>query len=159
MSIVPPAALHHTAFIVRDLEKAARALSASLGIGPWNVYTITPTECRVHGVASPFSFRVALTAVGGGNYELVSPLTGTSVYNEHLDQHGEGFHHTCLFYPTIEAVRAAKAELVRQGREVIQEASAGDAFEFAYIMFPEIGSVIEVLYLDGDQMPSPDMVI
>ncbi|TPW17180.1 MAG: lactoylglutathione lyase-like protein, partial [bacterium] len=122
MPITPPAALHHTAFIVRDLEKAARALSASLGIGPWNIYTIVPAESRVHGVAKPFSFRVALAAVGGGNYELVSPLTGPSVYDEHLARHGEGFHHTCLVYPTLEALKAAKAELVRQGREIIQEA-------------------------------------
>lgn len=159
MSIPAPAALHHTCFVVRDLESSARALSNSLGIGPWNVWTITPAESRVHGNVSPFSFKVALTAVGGGTYELVSPHTGTSVFDEHLEQHGDGFHHTCLVYPTLEAVRAAKAELLRQGREMIQEASAGDVFDFGYFMFPEIGSLIEVLYLDVAKLPPPEMVI
>jgi hypothetical protein len=37
MTMSSPAALHHTCFIVRDLEGTARALSASLGIGPWNI--------------------------------------------------------------------------------------------------------------------------
>jgi catechol 2,3-dioxygenase-like lactoylglutathione lyase family enzyme len=154
-----PAALHHTCFIVRDLEKAARALSNALGIGPWNVWTIAPTECRVRGKASPFSFRVAMATVGGGTYELVSPHSGETVYDEHLGTHGEGFHHTCLVYSSLEAVRAAKAALLAQGRELIQEASGGDVFDFGYFMFPEIGSAVEVLFLDPAKLPPPELVI
>ena len=121
--------------------------------------TIRPTTCRVHGEERPFSFRVALATVGGGTFELVTPHTGPSVYDEHLDAHGEGFHHTCLVYPTLEAVREAKAELRRQGREAIQEASAADAFEFAYFQFPEIGSAVEVLFLDAAMLPPPEAVV
>jgi hypothetical protein len=105
------AALHHTCFIVRDLESAAQTLSDTLGIGPWNVWTIEPAECRVHGEES------------------------------------------------LEAVRDAKAELLRQGRELIQEGSAGDIFDFSYFSFPEIGSAVELLYLDAAQLPPPAAVI
>jgi catechol 2,3-dioxygenase-like lactoylglutathione lyase family enzyme len=159
MTMPSPAALHHTCFLVRDLEGAAQALSDSLGIGPWNVWTIEPAECRVHGEESPFAFRVALAQVGGGTFELITPHTGRSVYDTHLEHHGEGFHHTCLVYPSLEAVREAKAELLRQGREMIQEASAGNIFEFCYFIFPEIGSVVELLYLDMAQLPPPEAVI
>jgi methylmalonyl-CoA/ethylmalonyl-CoA epimerase len=159
MTMPSPAALHHTCFLVRDLEGTAQALSDSLGIGPWNVWTIEPAECRVHGKESAFSFRVALAQVGGGTFELITPHTGTSVYDAHLENHGEGFHHTCLVYPTLGAVRAAKAELLRQGREMIQEASSGDVFDFAYFAFPEIGSAVELLYLDAAQLPPPELVI
>jgi catechol 2,3-dioxygenase-like lactoylglutathione lyase family enzyme len=159
MGIPTATALHHTCFLVRDLEGTAQRLADSLGVGPWNVFTIRPTASRVHGEERPFSFRVALATVGGGTFELVTPLTGPSVYDEHLAAHGEGFHHTCLVYASLAEVRAAKAELVRQGRELIQEASGGDAFEFAYFQFPEIGSAVEVLYLDPAQLPPPDGVI
>jgi catechol 2,3-dioxygenase-like lactoylglutathione lyase family enzyme len=159
MTMPAPAALHHTGFLVRDLEKTAQALSDSLGIGPWNVWTIEPVECRVRGRVSPFSFRVALATVGGGTFELITPHTGTSVYDDHLAKHGEGFHHTCIVYPTIEAVREAKAELLRQGREMIQEGSGGDVFDFSYFVLPEIGSTVELLYLDAAQLPAPEMVI
>jgi methylmalonyl-CoA/ethylmalonyl-CoA epimerase len=159
MTMPSPAALHHTCFLVRDLEGTAQVLSDSLGIGPWNVWTIEPAECRVRGQDSPFSFRVALATVGGGTFELITPHTGNSVYDEHLAEHGEGFHHTCLVYPTLEAVRAAKAELLRQGREMIQECSAGDVFGFGYFGFPEIGSAVELLYLDAAQLPPPEVVI
>jgi methylmalonyl-CoA/ethylmalonyl-CoA epimerase len=158
MTMPDAVALHHTCFIVRDLEGAARALSDTLGVGPWNVWTIEPAECRVHGEESHYSFRVAMAQVGGGTFELITPHTGKSVYDAHLENHGEGFHHTCLVYPSLEAVREAKAELVRQGRELIQEGSAGDVFDFSYFSFPEIGSAVELLYLDAAQLP-PESVI
>ncbi|NNF12807.1 MAG: VOC family protein [Gemmatimonadetes bacterium] len=154
-----PVALHHTCFVVRDLEAAARALSDSLGIGPWNVFTIEPERSTVRGVERQFSFRVALTEVGGGTYELITPHSGRSVYDEHLEQYGNGFHHTCMVYPTMEAVREAKAALLGDGRTMLQEWSGGDVFDFAYFEFPEIGSPIELLFLDPEQLPPPDAVI
>ena len=159
MTTATPVALHHTCFLVRDLEGTAQKLSDALGIGPWNIWTIAPAECRVHGQVSAFSFRVALATVGGGTFELITPHSGHSVYEEHLERHGEGFHHTCLFYPSLEAVREAKAELLRQGRELIQEGSGGDLFEFGYFRFPEIGSLVEVLFLDPSKLPAPEVVI
>lgn len=152
-------ALHHTCFLVRDLEAAAQGMADALGIGPWNIWTIAPTECRVRGQASLFSFRVALATVGGGTYELITPHSGRSIYDEHLEQQGEGFHHTCLVYPTLASVREAKAELRRQGRDPIQEGSGGEVFEFGYFRFPEIGALVEVLYLDAAQLPAPEVII
>lgn len=154
-----PAALHHTCFLVRDLETTAQQLSDALGIGPWNVWTIEPEQCAVRGQPSRFTFRVALTTVGGGTFELITPHSGRSVFDDHLENHGEGFHHTCLVYPSMEAVREAKAELRRQGREIIQEASTTDVFDFAYAAFPEIGSLVELLYLDASKLPPPEVVI
>jgi hypothetical protein len=160
MSLPAPAALHHTSFLVRDLEGTAQTLADSLGIGPWNVWTIEPVECRVHGRDSRrFSFRAALATVGGGTFELIAPHTGDSVYEEVLRDHGPGFHHICLTYPTLDAVRQAKAELLRQGREAILEARAGDVFDFTYFAFPEIGCPVELLYLDAKLLPPPEVVI
>jgi methylmalonyl-CoA/ethylmalonyl-CoA epimerase len=159
MSIPPAAALHHTCFLVRDVEATARRLAETLGIGPWNVWTIKPSICRVRGRDSAFSFRVALATVGGGTFELIEPTSGESVYTEHLARHGEGFHHVCLAYPSLEAVRAAKAELERQGLEMIQEAAGGEVFDFGYFMFPELGSAVELLYLDAAQLPPPELTI
>lgn len=154
-----PVALHHTCFLVRDLEKTAQQLSDALGIGPWNIWTITPAESSLHGQASPASFRIGLATVGGGTFELVTPHSGRSVFDEHLEKHGEGFHHTCLVYSSLDALREAKAELLRQGRELVQEASGGDVFALAYFRFPEIGSLVEILYLDPAQLPAPEVVI
>lgn len=159
MTVPSPVAIHHTCFVVRDLEKTARTMSKSLGVGPWNFWTIEPEVLRVRGKDARSSFRLALATVGGGTYELISPHKGSGLYDEHLDQHGEGFHHTCLAYPTMEAVRAAKAALIAEGRELIQEGGTAGLFEFAYFAFPEIGSAVEVLYLDAAKLPAPELVI
>lgn len=159
MSEPTSAVLHHTCFIVRDLEGAAQRMADSLGVGPWNIWTITPAESRLRGKASPMSFRVALAAAGGGNFELITPHSGRSALDEHLEASGEGFHHICMAYPTMAAAREAKAELLRQGRELIQEADAGEVFSFSYFRFPEIAASVEILYLDGSQLPPPERVI
>ena len=56
------------------------------------------------------------------------------------------------------AVREAKAALVAEGRQlVIQEANTGDLFD-AYFTFPEVGSLVETLFVDVENMPAPEAV-
>ena len=159
MPLPTPAAIHHTCFVVRDVVKTARVLSDALGIGPWNVWTLEPPEFKVGGESRKVSFRLALTTIGGGTYELVQPHAGASVFDEQLAKQGEGFHHTCLLYASADALQEVKAHLVRQGRRVTQEGRAGDIFEFVYLAFPEIGAAVELLYLDFAKMPPPEMVV
>ena len=114
-------------------------------------------ECRVRGQVSHFR-SVALATVGGGTYELVTPHGGRSVFDEHLEQHGEG---STIPVSSIksEGGSRSQAELRRQGREAIVETSGGEMFRVWYFRFPEIGSFVEVLYLDAAQMPAPEATI
>jgi hypothetical protein len=41
VTITESGTLHHTGFVVRDVEKTAAKLAES-GIGPWGVWTIEP---------------------------------------------------------------------------------------------------------------------
>jgi Glyoxalase/Bleomycin resistance protein/Dioxygenase superfamily len=93
VAITESGTLHHTCFVVHDVEKMAVALAES-GIGPWAVCTIEPVATTVRGRDVPFSFRVALASVGGASFELLVPLAGSSIYDGHLADKGEGFHHT-----------------------------------------------------------------
>ena len=85
--------------------------------------------------------------MGGSNFELLAPHEGESIYVGHLEANGEGFHHTCVAYPSREAMREAKAELVRQGREMVQSADMGELGEFCYFDIPELGALLELLYV------------
>lgn len=157
MSTVASGTLHHTCFLVHDVEATAKRLADTMGIRPWNVFTIEPSICQVRGRDTSFSFRVALATVGDSNYELLAPLTGDSVYVEHLAKHGESFHHTCIAYATHDHLRAAKAQLLDQGREMIQNGGVEGAFEFCYFDIVETGSVLELLWLS--ELPPPDGTI
>ena len=157
MTVTESGTLHHTCFVVRDVEKAAAAM-AEAGIGPWGVWTIEPAATTVRGETVPFSFRVALSSVGDSTFELVAPHEGESIFVSHLEANGEGFHHTCIAYSTREAMREAKAELVRQGREIVQDADMGDLGEFCYFEMPEVGgALLELLYVT--ELPPPEKTI
>ena len=58
MQITESGTLHHTCFVVRDVERTAAALAQS-GIGPWGVWTIEPTASTVRDkkLASPSGSR------------------------------------------------------------------------------------------------------
>ena len=151
MGVGDTGSLHHTCWVVNDLEQVAQSLAESLSI-QWGVWTIEPAECTVHGEEVPYTFRLAVARVGDSNMELIEPLEGLSVYVEHLQSKGEGFHHTCIIYPTREAMRAGRDELANQGREMIQNGGAPGAVEFCYFDMPETGSVLELLWL-GELAP------
>ena len=157
MAVATSGTLHHTCFVVHDVEKTAAALAESLGIGPWSVFTIEPAATTVRGRDVPFTFRIAIAPIGDSNYELLAPLTGDSIYVEHLEAHGEGFHHTCFAYSSHEALREAKAELTRQGRELVQSGDFGELGEFCYFDIAETGALLELLYLK--EMAPPEKTI
>ena len=94
MGVTDTGTLHHIGFVVKDLEKAAKALARDLSIGPRSVWTIAPEVGTVRGRKVTFSFRVALAPFGGISYELLEPVSCDNVYVEHLESKGEGFHHT-----------------------------------------------------------------
>ncbi|NNF04539.1 MAG: VOC family protein [Rhodothermales bacterium] len=157
MSVTDSGTLHHTCFVVNDLEKAAQRLADTLGIKPWGVWTIQPVSGTLRGRDASFSFRVAIAQVGGSSYELIEPVSGDSVYVEHLRSNGEGFHHTCIAYETREAMQSARDELTRQGREMVQSGDLGETGEFCYFDIAETGALLELLYLA--ELPPPDMTI
>ena len=156
MQITEGATIHHVGIVVHDVEKTAAAL-AKAGIGPWGVWTVEPETTMVRGQEVPSSFRIAFATVGGGNFELIAPHEGESIYGDHLKTNGEGLHHTCIAYSSREGLREAKAELTRQGRELVQTADMGDLGEFCNFQMPEMGSLLELLYVT--ELPPPENTI
>ena len=149
MGVTDGGTFHHTCFVVHDLDATSAKLTETLGLGPWHLETIEPSATTVRGRDVPFTFRIAIAPVGDAFYELLAPVSGDSIYVEHLAEHGEGFHPTCIKYAAREDMRSAKAELVAQGRELVQSGDLGDAGEFCYVEVAETGALLELLYLAG----------
>ena len=153
MPVTNSAALHHTSVLVHDLEASAAKLAKTLSV-VWNVWTITPEHCFVHGESSPFSFKAAFAQIGGANLELIAPASGKSVYNEFLATKGEGYHHCCLAYADLESMQSAKNELLSQGYKIIQNGYTEGVFEFSYFELTDPNMLIELLYLK--ELPPPE---
>ena len=142
MAVTDNASFRHTGFVVNDIEYTAATLARVLTLS-FSVWTITPESCVFRGQESPTTFRVALAQVGDSFYELIQPLTGDNFYAEHLKERGEGFHHTCFTYPDIDALHAARDNMLVKGRGLVQTMTLGASESCAFEIF-ETNAALEL---------------
>ena len=94
-------------------------------------------------------------------WEIVEPLEGRTIYNDFLDEHGEGIHHVAFAgreeggseMPYGEQI----AEFVKRGFPVIQSGLLKDVARFHYFDTEEATSTtFEIYSLKGRDLPEPD---
>ena len=108
------------AMVVKSVEASVRRYWDDLGVGPWKLYTLNPSNTSnitFHGRPVQHSFRAALTEFGEVEWELIQPLDNRSVYAEHLAVHGEGLHHVAF---EVEDFEKVTKELTSKGYENVQ---------------------------------------
>jgi methylmalonyl-CoA/ethylmalonyl-CoA epimerase len=92
------------AFVVHDCEKTAETLWRLFGVGPWRIEIRDHNstldhqlikDMRYHHKPGCFSYKMAEAVLGpnGFRVEFIQPLSGESIYSDHLREHGEGVHH------------------------------------------------------------------
>ena len=125
--VAPPTPMKITqiAVVVRDMKSSLKSYTETLGWGPWSVFEYAPPllhDTRVRGEAVEYRMIGAETSVDGLGFELIQPVSGPSIYQEWLDQRGEGLHHVAAIVESVDAVVAAAAD---EGIGVI---SSGEGF-------------------------------
>ena len=132
------------AHVVRDIDTAMKRYWETFQIGPWDVYTFAPPAVRnsiVRGKPSDHTYLVAVTWIDGVQMELMQPMTGRSIYDEHLEKKGESVHHIKLYFQDCPA---AIRRFATQGIGVIQSGKF-DEDEFYYLDTEKIfGYIIEI---------------
>lgn len=149
------------AVVVTDLQTAVHAYARALDIGPWNAFTLAaPTlkDMTYHGRAAAFSLRHALAFAGDVQFELVQPLSGPSIFTDHLDVHGPGLQHVGKY---VDDHRAAVTEAERRGWQPLASArgfgARGDG-AFAYFRpSPDIPMIVELIEAPAERV-TPDFV-
>ncbi len=99
-------AIEHFRVLMRDLDRAIDHYANDMGIGPWVTYTLSPNwmwDMTVHGKEQGYVYGLALCTVGPVLYELMESVRGPNLYEEFLDNHGEGVHHLGYFVEDIDA--------------------------------------------------------
>ena len=136
------------AIVVGNLEDAVRRFADQLGIGPWTAYRLEPPrlkDMRYRGEEAEFSLRNAFAWQGELQFELVQPLSGPSVWRDHLDAHGEGLHHVGKYVLDFEV---AVAKALTGGFTPLQSAAGfgaeGDG-AFAYFNPPDLPVIVELI--------------
>ncbi len=120
-------------FVTADHRRTMEGL-VRLGIGPWRIYTFdssTVTEQTYRGKAADFAIKVCFADVGQLAVEIMQPLSGPSIFAEHLARHGEGIHHVAFDIerrPWDERL----ATFARRGFPVIQSGRFNHQNAFAF---------------------------
>jgi methylmalonyl-CoA/ethylmalonyl-CoA epimerase len=142
----PP--IKQIAVVVHDLDEAVARWTEQLGIGPWTAYRLEPPrlqDMRYQGEQVEFSLRHALAWQGEVQFELVEPLSGPSIFRDHLERHGEGLHHVGKY---VADHPAAVAQALADGFTPLQSArgfgAEGDG-AFAYLMPPGVPMIVELI--------------
>jgi len=159
-SVFPIKHIDQMALIVRDLDESLRRYWETLGIGPWKVYTYGPPlvpRMTYRGKVQTYRMRLAFTQVGNLQLELIQPLLGESIYQEHLDRRGEGLHHIGVFVASLDD---AISEATKNGYVVIQSGrgygKGGDG-GYAYLDTEEsLGTTLELIEVPRERVP-PEM--
>lgn len=132
----PMATISQIAVVVRDIEKTMRDYTERLGWGPWSVFDYGPPllhDTMLRGEPAEFSMIGAEVDVAGLGFELIQPVSGASIYQEHLDRFGEGVQHIAFMQHSIEDSDALKAEWSTAGHDVLMSGRIGDGIEFYYL--------------------------
>jgi methylmalonyl-CoA/ethylmalonyl-CoA epimerase len=82
-------------FVTADYRRTMKGL-VRLGIGPWRVYTFDSTTVSgrtYRGADADYAIKVCFADSGDLAVEIMQPLYGPSIFQEFLDNHGEGIQH------------------------------------------------------------------
>jgi len=122
------------AWVVTDLDAAEAHLTAVRGTSRWTRLPgirFGPDTCTYRGAPADFTCDISLGYAGDVQLELISPVTGASIYTEFLERAGGGLHHLCFEVDDVEeSLRTAAA----QGIACVQRGDmAHGAIRFAYL--------------------------
>jgi len=136
----------HVCVVVRDVEERARAF-AKFGIGPWRIRVVRTPSARASVLGEPvdYTLKFGHARVGPVTLELVETVEGKTIYQEFLEEHGEGLHH--IGVPTPVPFEAELEKWRRQGVEPLQANRMEDPEEgWAYMDTQGlVGCILEIL--------------
>lgn len=126
--------------VVENMENAI-ARFAELGIGPFEPRTLPPGEEWYRGKPHHGDVKIAMTMLGGVQFELVQPVSGVSVHQEFLDAKGEGIHH--LMFSCEERDKSVDALSEKGAVELLRSRRAGGGV--VYLDLNASGVIVELV--------------
>jgi catechol 2,3-dioxygenase-like lactoylglutathione lyase family enzyme len=131
------------AWVTTDLDATEKALTTLLGARKWvrvpDVH-FGPDTCTYRGRPADFIAHISFSYAGDTQLELISPVSGESVYSEFLHRAGPGLHHICVEVDDVEAAV--------DGAEVVQRGTMPGGMEFAYVSAETAGvPYIEIAHI------------
>lgn len=144
---IDPAAgrLIQTAFITKDIHASMRAMTRTMGIGPWFLRERGVFPRQIYrGQPSTTALAVAMRYAGDMQFEIIQQLDNSpSVYREIAERSGYGLHHLGV---AAENYAASMAHYERAGYTLAYEAEVAHGARLGYFdTHGELPAMIEVI--------------
>jgi catechol 2,3-dioxygenase-like lactoylglutathione lyase family enzyme len=120
------------ALVVRDIARTAGAYAELFGMDVPEIRETAAedvTGVRYRGRPTPGRARLAFFRMGSLSLELIEPVDGPSVWQEFLDEKGEGVHHIAF---VVEGIGGEIAKLEARGMPVVQRGQYAGG-RYAYV--------------------------
>jgi len=129
----------HIGYVSRDLERSMNYLQRYFGLQSFKIMEPEYFNKRYRQEPEDFKVRLAFARAGNMVYELIEVLKGRTIYDDFLQEHGEGIHH--LGYEVSDLTKWTEAYR-KVGIEPIMSAERA-GLKWAYFNTPEI--IVELL--------------
>ena len=130
--------------IVRDLDATLRRYVDDYGIGPWQLFEVTPENAPdLYHDDQPVkgSTRAAVTMIGNVMWEVFQPLDDQGIFARYLAEKGEGVHHIAVATPNFDD---AVAEQIQRGN-TLPLSGTFSGVKVAYLPSDrDLGVIVEV---------------
>ncbi len=123
-------AIDQISFAVADAEDAAQHY-ASL-YGPFQIVDVPAMDITYRGRPSSVTLKLGFAHLGPLEIELVQVVAGDSPARDHVDAHGDGFHH--IRFPVTD-LKATQAAMEQDGWATVFAGDTGGV-SFAYLEPP-----------------------
>ncbi|MBN1257825.1 MAG: VOC family protein [Planctomycetes bacterium] len=135
--------------VVRDLHKTAEYYQKVLGIGPFVFPEIKYDNITYLGQPSEGYWEMAFARFGKMELEFSCPVKSPSIYEDFLNEHGEGLQHLGFDVPDLDATIAQATELgikvLMSGRTPVGGFAHLDTTEYG-------GTIFEVFQRPGPRV-------
>jgi methylmalonyl-CoA/ethylmalonyl-CoA epimerase len=125
-SRIKAGAITKVGLTVKNLDMTAENYRNILGIGPWEIFEVSPPTLRdgaYHGKPASQAMRIGRAMVGPMQLELVQPVTGDTFFFDFLCKHGEGISHIGSEVASVSETTRVMAEV---GFTTLQSGTLGD---------------------------------
>jgi catechol 2,3-dioxygenase-like lactoylglutathione lyase family enzyme len=159
---LPVAVPTQIAWVTPDLDATETALTGVLGAKKWiripEVH-FAPDSCSYHGKSADFVASISLSYLGDMQLELISPVSGQSVYSDFLRDSAPGLHHVCVEAQSPEEFEAMLAQAADRGAPVVQRGVMPGGIEFAYVSAPQAAvPYLEIAYISPEMRAFYDYI-
>jgi len=137
---------HHVGIVVSNLGAAMDAYIANFRYTFFQ-FEVNERNAQFTGASAAFTLRFGIGQLGASVVELIEPVSGTTLYSQHLAKKGPGLHHLAFSALDLDAARAAMAA---KGYNCLQNGNIQDLVDFSYYEASELGCIVEPLSLRCD---------